>query len=93
MGRKTGGDLAKRFRTRGLMVTAEEQSAVQKENFKDDERFWGVMRDLNAASAEEHKSLIAAAEAKLKGHESAAADASEKLETAKSCSLQRGENK
>ena len=54
------------------MVTAEEQRAVQKENFKDDERFWCVMQDLNAASAEEHKSLIAAAEAKLKRHKSAA---------------------
>ena len=50
MGRKTDGDLAKRFRTRGLMVTAEEQSAVQMVSFEDDERFWGVMRDLNAAS-------------------------------------------
>ena len=77
MGRKTDGDLAKRFRTRGLMVTAEEQSAVQMVNFKDDERFWGVMRDLNAASAKEHRSLIAAAEAKLKGYESAVADPSE----------------
>ena len=77
------------------MVTAEEQRAVQKENFTGDERFCGAMQDLNAASAEEHKSLTAATEAKLKGHESAAADASEKLETAKKrlqC-LQRGENK
>ena len=94
MGRKTDGDLAKRFRTRGLMVTAEEQSAVQMVNFKDDERFWGVMRDLNAASAKEHRSLIAAAEAKLKGYESAVADPSEKLETVKSLQrLQRVENK
>jgi hypothetical protein len=76
------------------MVTAEEQRAVQEENFKDDERFWDTMWDLNAASAEEHKSLIATAEAKLKGHESAAADASEKLETAKNRlqRLQRGES-
>ena len=76
------------------MVTAEEQRAVQEENAKDDERFWDTMRDLNAASVEEHKSLIAAAEAKLKGHESAAADAGEKLETAKDRlqRLQRGES-
>src|SRR5580700_3013010 len=74
------------------MVTPEEQGAVQEENFKDDERFWDTMRDLNAASVEEHKSLIASAEAKLKGHESAAADAGEKLETAKNRlqRLQRG---
>ena len=52
------------------------------------------MQDLNAASVEEHKSLIASAEAKLKGHESAAADAGEKLETAKDRlqRLQRGES-
>jgi hypothetical protein len=65
------------------MVTAEEQRAVQEENFNDDERFWDAMRDLNAASAEGQKGLIAAAEEKLKGNESAAAHASEQLETAK----------
>jgi hypothetical protein len=76
------------------MVTPDEQRAVQEGNFKDDERFWDTMRDLNAASVEEHKSLIASAEAKLKGHESAAADAGEKLETAKNRlqRLQRGES-
>ena len=76
------------------MVTPDEQRAVQEGNFKEDERFWDTMRDLNAASVEEHKSLIASAEAKLKGHESAAADAGEKLETAKNRlqRLQRGES-
>jgi hypothetical protein len=86
--------LEKLLHDRIPMVTPEEQRAVQEENFKDDERFWDTMRDLNAASVEEHKSLIASAEAKLKGHESAAADAGEKLETAKSRlqRLQRGES-
>jgi hypothetical protein len=76
------------------MVTAEEQRAIQEENFKDDERFWDMMRDLNAASAEEHKNVLAFTEAKLKGHESAAADAGEKLETAKDRlqRLSRGES-
>lgn len=76
------------------MVTAEEQRAVQEENFKDDERFWDAMRDLNAASVEEHKSLVASTEAKLKEHESAAADAGEKFETAKDRlqRLRRGES-
>jgi hypothetical protein len=76
------------------MVTPDEQRSIQEENAKDDERFWDTMRDLNAASVEEHKSLIASAEAKLKGHESAAADAGEKLETAKNRlqRLQRGES-
>ena len=31
------------------MVTADEQRAVQEENAKDDERFWGAIRDLNAS--------------------------------------------
>ena len=65
------------------MVTVEDQRAVQEENLKDDERFWDAMRDLNATSADGQKSLIAAAEARLKGHERAVADASEKLEAAK----------
>jgi hypothetical protein len=30
------------------MVTPDEQRAVQEGNFKDDERFWDTMRDLNA---------------------------------------------
>jgi hypothetical protein len=46
------------------MVTPDEQRAIQTENAKDDESFWDAMRDMNAASAEEHKGLIAAAEAK-----------------------------
>jgi hypothetical protein len=65
------------------MVTPDEQRAVQEESFKDEERFWDAMRDLNAASAEGQRGLIAAAEEKLKGNESAAAAASEQLETAK----------
>ena len=79
---------------RALPSASASAGAVQEENFKDDERFWDTMRDLNAASVEEHKSLIASAEAKLKGHESAAADAGEKLETAKNRlqRLQRGES-
>jgi hypothetical protein len=76
------------------MVTPDEQRAVQEESFKDDERFWDAMHDLNAASVEEQKGLIASAETKLKGHERAAADAGEKLETAKDRlqRLQRGES-
>jgi hypothetical protein len=98
LGNRLGGDehpkVYAALHGRIPMVTAEEQRAVQEENFKDDERFWDAMRDLNAASVEEHKSLIASTEAKLKGHESAAADASEKLETAKDRlqRLSRGES-
>jgi len=76
------------------MVTAEEQRVVQEENFKDDERFWDMMQDLNVASVEGHKNLIASAEAKLKESESAAADAGEKRETAENRlqRLRRGED-
>jgi hypothetical protein len=46
----------------------------------------------NAVSPDGQKNLIAAAEAKLKGHDRAAADACEKLEAAKDrlAHLQRG---
>ena len=45
---------------------------------KGDERFWDAMRDVNAASAEGHRLLIASAEAKRKEHERLAADAVKK---------------
>ena len=75
------------------MVTAEEQREIQEQNAKDDERFWDGMRDMNAASVEEHKRLIAAAEAKKAAFERAAAEAGERLETAKDrlARLKRGE--
>jgi hypothetical protein len=65
------------------MVTSDEQRDVQEENAKDEESFWGAMRDINAATAEDHKRLVASAEAKLKEHELAAADAADRHETAK----------
>jgi hypothetical protein len=65
------------------MVTPDEQRAVQEESFNDDERFWDAMRDLNAASAEGQRGLIAAAEARLKSDQRAAAEAGEQIETAK----------
>jgi hypothetical protein len=36
------------------MVTSDEQRDVQEENAKDEESFWGAMRDINAATAEDH---------------------------------------
>ena len=36
------------------MVTSDEQRAIQGENAKDEESFWGAMRDINAATAEDH---------------------------------------
>ncbi len=76
------------------MVTAEEQGAVQEENFKDDERFWETMRDMGAASVEEHKALIARAETKIAEETPRVADADEKVEAAKSRleKLKRGES-
>jgi len=76
------------------MVTAEEQGAVQEENFKDDARFWETMRDMGAASVEEHKALIARAETKIAEETPRVADADEKVEAAKSRleKLKRGES-
>jgi hypothetical protein len=64
------------------MVTPDDQRVVQEENAEADERFWSSMHGLNAASAEEHKALIASAESKLREHESAAADAAEEAQAA-----------
>ena len=76
------------------MVTSDEQRAIQEENAKDEESFWGAMRDINAASAADHKRLVASAEAKLKEHELAAADAADRYETAKErlAKLKEGES-
>jgi hypothetical protein len=73
-------DLAKIYaalNARIPMVTLDEQRAIQEENAKDDERFWDAMQDMKAASVEDHKSLIAAAEAKLKDDKRTAAGTSD----------------
>jgi hypothetical protein len=76
------------------MVTPDEQRAVLEENARDDERFWDVVQDMNAASAEGYKGLIASTETKLKETERAAADAAEKGEAARErlAKLKRGES-
>jgi hypothetical protein len=66
------------------MVTVEEQRAVQEENAKGDERFWGVMRDMGTASVAEHKALIARAEAVIAKEGPRVAEAAVKVEAAKS---------
>jgi hypothetical protein len=47
------------------MVTPDDQRAIQEENAKDDEQFWGSMHDMNAASVEETKAQIVTAERKI----------------------------
>jgi hypothetical protein len=54
------------------MVTPDEQRKIQVENARDDERFWDVMRDISASTAEDHKRVIVSSEAKLKQHDRAA---------------------
>jgi hypothetical protein len=51
------------------MVTLDGQRGVQEENAGDDERFWGVMQDMNAASAEGYKGLVDSTETKLRESE------------------------
>jgi hypothetical protein len=75
------------------MVTPDEQRAVQEESFKDDERFWDAMRDLNASHIEGHKAHIATAEAKIAEMEPGVAKAAEEVEVARTKleKLKRGE--
>jgi hypothetical protein len=65
------------------MVRPDEQHAIQEENAKDDEWFWGMMQDVNASVAEGHKLLVASCEAKHQEHERLAAEAAEKTEVAR----------
>jgi hypothetical protein len=44
------------------MPTPDEQRAVQEENAKDEERFWGAMRDMSDATIEDQRRLIVPAE-------------------------------
>ena len=76
------------------MVTPDEQRAVQAENAKDDERFWGGIRDLNASGVEGHKGLIALAERKMTEQTASAAEAAERAAAAKDRleRLERGES-
>ena len=76
------------------MVTPDEQRAVQEESFKDDERFWDTMRDLNASHIEGHKAQIAQAEAKIAEMAPEVAKAAERVEVARGRleKLERGED-
>ena len=65
------------------MVTPEEQRDLQAENAKDDERFWGAIRDLNASGVEGRKGLIASAEKEIAEQLASAAQAAERAAAAK----------
>jgi hypothetical protein len=76
------------------IVTTEDIRSVQDESFEGDERFWGTLEDLNARDIENHKALIALAEAKIAATEQARAKAAEEAEAARSKRerLKRGES-
>ena len=65
------------------MVTAEDQRAVQEENFRDDERFWEMMRDSSTGVVDGHRKTIAASTAALANAEPARAEAEENVKAAK----------
>jgi hypothetical protein len=75
------------------MVTVEDLRAVQEESFKDEERFWDTIHDLNASHVEGHKEQIALAEAKIAEMAPEVAKAAEKVEVARNKreKLKRGE--
>jgi hypothetical protein len=76
------------------MVTPDDQRAIQEENAKDDERFWDVMRDMNASMVEGQKALIAAAKAKITEFEPSVAESTARHEAAKDRleKIRRGES-
>jgi len=75
------------------MVTLDEQRALQLDNAKADARFWSSLADMHAATAEDHKRLIAKAETKAAASRAAAVDAEAKAAQAsdKMASIERGE--
>jgi hypothetical protein len=76
------------------MVTLDEQRTVQLENAEADERFWAGHRDMNQATAEDHKKLSAKAEQAAANLQAAAADADAKAAAAKERAerIKRGED-
>jgi hypothetical protein len=76
------------------MVTADEQRALQIENAEADVQFWSGIRDMNTATAEDHKGLAAkAAEAITSGEVSAAqADIHAKEAADRIARIKRGED-
>ncbi len=88
------GKIYEALHARIPMVTAEELRAIQEENAKDDERFWDMMRDMGASTIEEHKALIAHAEAKIAEQAPKVAEAGERAKAAKArlARLARGES-
>jgi hypothetical protein len=65
------------------MVTLDEQQAMKLENAEADERFWTGWRDMNQATAEDHKALGATVEHAIVKSQAAAVDAAEKAAAAK----------
>jgi hypothetical protein len=76
------------------MVTPDEQRALQLANAEADERFWAGQRDMDQATAEDHKALSASAEQAAAMLQAAAADADTKAAIAKERSerIKRGED-
>jgi hypothetical protein len=64
-------------------LTPDDLRAVQEENAKDAERFWGVIRDLNASTVEEHKGLVKSAESRIAEAAARAAEAAGRAYAAK----------
>jgi hypothetical protein len=65
------------------MVTPEEQRRLQLGNAQGDERFWGLMQELNTSEAEAHEMVAAKFTAAAKALRANAASSSERLTTAR----------
>jgi hypothetical protein len=76
------------------MVTPDEQRELQLTNAEADERFWSSLSNMNAATAADHKALIATAERAVTQGEAAAADAAAKATAARERGerIRKGEN-
>jgi hypothetical protein len=90
----TQGKVLGAIHARIPMVLIDEQRDVQLRNAEADERFWTSLRDMNAASVEDHEALAATVARAIADMQSAADDAAAKSAAAKERAerIKRGED-
>ena len=76
------------------MATADEQRALQLRNAQDDERFWTSVQEINQATADDHRGVVAGAERTIADAQAQAVNAASNAAAAKErvARIERGED-
>ncbi len=90
----THGKLIGQIHARIPMPTPDEQRALQKENAEADEWVWSSLQEMNAATTEKRKGLLASTQCAIVDSETAAKDAGAQAERAKErlAKIEKGED-